>query len=151
MLLCLILCVRCVRCQGALLRLWSHREGGPYSQLSSRTRCSAPRCSSASPQPTDVLFQQVWSKNRADLLPAFIAVLSKQGIHLIEQGRVKYRWIERLYVFIFDITPFKRLASLLSNLLLSYLGGTAGHCITQKELGTGGGSALVFPGSWPSN
>ncbi|XP_074888660.1 DNA repair protein RAD51 homolog 4 isoform X3 [Buteo buteo] len=36
--------------------------------------------------PADILFQQVWSKNRADLVPAFIAVLSQQGIHLIEQG-----------------------------------------------------------------
>lgn len=39
-------------------------------------------------------------------MPAFIAVLSQQGIHLIEQGRVKYRQIKRLFVFIFDITPF---------------------------------------------
>ncbi|XP_059685220.1 DNA repair protein RAD51 homolog 4 isoform X1 [Gavia stellata] len=61
---------------------------------------------SASLQPVDVLFQQVWSKNRADLLPAFIAVLSQHGIHSIEQGRVKYGQMERLFVFIFDVTPF---------------------------------------------
>lgn len=73
--------------------------------------------------PRDFLFLQVCSKNRADLLPVLIAVLSQQGIRLIEQGRVKYRQIKRLFLFIFDITPFKELASFLSDLLLSYLGG----------------------------
>lgn len=106
MLLCLLL--RVLAC--AVVR--SPRE--PLDPLGEGTllpaeqerETSAPYHSSASLQPMVVLFQQMCSKNRADLLPAFIAVPSQQGIHSIEQGRVKYRQIEMLFVFIFDITPF---------------------------------------------
>lgn len=108
-----------VRSPGEVLELQGGRSPLPAEQ---EKEAVAPRCGSASLQPRDFLFQQVCSKNRADLLPALIAVLSQQGICLIEQGRVKYSQIKR-FLFIFDITPFKGLASVLSDLLLSYLGG----------------------------
>lgn len=68
------------------------------------TPLSAKPCSLTSLQPADVLFQ-AWGKTWADVLPPALAVLSQHGIHWIEQGRVKYRQMERLVVFIFDRTP----------------------------------------------
>lgn len=146
MLLCLVLCVPW---RGALERLWSPWEGGPGSQLSrSKRPVSAPRRSPASLQPADVLFQQVWSKNRAELLPTFSAVLGQQAFTQLSKVELS---TERLKGGIYFCYHTKGLASLLSNLLLSYLGGTAGHCINQKELGTGRGPALIFPSSWLGN
>lgn len=87
--------------------IFEHLRGGtPFpAEQEAVPQCSAPHI--ALPlQPADVLFQQVWSKDRAALLPAFVAVLSQQVIHLIEQGSVKYRQTKRLFVFSFDYAPF---------------------------------------------
>lgn len=88
--------------RGAVGTLWSLWERGPHSQLSLNPTVP---CSLTSLQPADVLFQ-AWGKTWADVLPPALAVLSQHGIHWIEQGRVKYRQMERLVVFIFDRTPF---------------------------------------------
>lgn len=88
--------------QGALGSLRIPWEGGPHSQLS------------RSPLLPDValLRRSPWvscsserSKNRADLLHAFVAVPSQRGVHLIEQSRVKFQ-ADRKVGCVFDVTPF---------------------------------------------
>lgn len=97
--------------QGALKRLWSPWEGGPCSQLS---RSKKPVSHSALLPDVALLLcslQMSCSSKcgvRTGLICCLLLLLSLANklFTRLSKGRVKYRQIERLFVFIFDITPF---------------------------------------------